>query len=75
MDMVDDSELADGGVRGSGVITIELWIWDDIPIIRGSALCALEDRNVELGKEAILRLMEAVDSYIPQPERAKDRPF
>ncbi|WP_198378957.1 elongation factor Tu, partial [Neoroseomonas rubea] len=48
---------------------------DDIPIIKGSALCALEDREPELGEQAILKLMEAVDSYIPQPERPVDRPF
>src|SRR3546814_12336308 len=48
---------------------------DDIPIVRGSALCALEDREPELGKQAILKLMEAVDAYIPQPERPKDKPF
>jgi elongation factor Tu len=48
---------------------------DEIPIIRGSALCALEDRDPELGEQAILKLMDAVDSYIPQPERPKDRPF
>ncbi|MXP66167.1 elongation factor Tu [Roseomonas sp. M0104] len=48
---------------------------DDIPVIKGSALMALEDKNPELGKEAILKLMAAVDEYIPQPERPKDRPF
>jgi elongation factor Tu len=48
---------------------------DEIPIIRGSALCALEDRDPELGEQAILKLMDAVDEYIPQPERPKDRPF
>jgi elongation factor Tu len=48
---------------------------DDIPIIHGSALCALEDRDPEKGEQAVLKLMEAVDSYIPQPERPKDRPF
>ena len=48
---------------------------DDIPIIKGSALCALNDSNAELGKEAVLKLMAAVDEYIPQPERPKDRPF
>ena len=48
---------------------------DDIPIIHGSALCALEDKDPEKGEQAILKLMEAVDSYIPQPERPKDRPF
>ncbi len=48
---------------------------DEIPIIKGSALCALEDRDPEIGEKAILQLMEAVDSYIPQPERPKDMPF
>jgi elongation factor Tu len=48
---------------------------DDIPIIHGSALMALEDKSPEIGEQAILKLMEAVDSYIPQPERPKDLPF
>jgi elongation factor Tu len=48
---------------------------DDIPVIKGSALMALEDKSPELGENAILELMAAVDAYIPQPERAKDRPF
>lgn len=48
---------------------------DDIPIISGSALCALEDKSPELGREAILKLMDAVDTAIPQPERAIDKPF
>ena len=48
---------------------------DTIPIIHGSALCALEDKNPALGKEAILKLMEAVDATIPQPERPLDKPF
>ena len=48
---------------------------DDIPIIKGSALCALEDREPELGEQAILKLMEAVDAYIPQPTREVDKPF
>ena len=48
---------------------------DDIPIIHGSALCALEDKDPEKGEQAILKLMEAVDAYIPQPARALDRPF
>ncbi|MBI0536882.1 elongation factor Tu [Roseomonas sp. KE2513] len=48
---------------------------DDIPIIHGSALMALEDKNPEQGEQAILKLMEAVDAYIPQPERPKDLPF
>ena len=48
---------------------------DDIPVIKGSALMALEDKSPELGENAILELMAAVDAYIPQPERAIDRPF
>jgi elongation factor Tu len=48
---------------------------DDIPIIKGSALCALNDSNADLGRDAVLKLMAAVDEYIPQPERPKDRPF
>jgi elongation factor Tu len=48
---------------------------DDIPIIHGSATCALEDKQPEIGEKAVLKLMEAVDSYIPQPERPKDKPF
>src|SRR5271163_3630267 len=48
---------------------------DDIPIIKGSATCALEDKQPELGHDAILALMAAVDSYIPQPVRSIDRPF
>ena len=48
---------------------------DDIPIIKGSAVCALEDKQPEIGKEAVLALMKAVDDYIPQPERPKDMPF
>jgi len=48
---------------------------DDVPIIRGSALCALEDKDPAKGKESIVKLMEAVDSYIPQPERDVDKTF
>jgi elongation factor Tu len=48
---------------------------DDIPIIRGSATMALEDKNPELGEQSVLKLMDAVDAYIPQPEREIDKPF
>ncbi|MBS0643026.1 MAG: elongation factor Tu [Acetobacteraceae bacterium] len=48
---------------------------DDIPIIKGSAVCALEGTKPEIGHDSILELMKAVDAYIPQPERATDRPF
>src|SRR6202451_58744 len=48
---------------------------DKTPIIRGSALAALENKNPELGEQAILKLMDAVDEFIPQPARPKDKPF
>ncbi len=48
---------------------------DNIPIIKGSAVAALEDKTPEIGEQAILELMDAVDAFIPQPERAKDKPF
>ena len=48
---------------------------DDIPIIKGSAVCALQDKEPAIGHDAILELMAAVDAYIPQPERAIDKPF
>lgn len=48
---------------------------DDIPIVRGSALAALEGTNEEIGKQAILKLMESVDSYIPDPQRQLEKPF
>jgi elongation factor Tu len=48
---------------------------DDIPIVKGSAVAALEDKTPEIGREAILELMKSVDAYIPQPERPKDMPF
>ncbi len=48
---------------------------DDIPIVHGSAVCALEGKQPEIGEEAVLKLMAEVDRYIPQPERAIDRPF
>jgi elongation factor Tu len=48
---------------------------DKIPVIKGSALHALEDRDPKLGKESIYELMKAVDENIPQPQRPKDQPF
>ena len=48
---------------------------DDIPIVKGSALAALEGRDDAIGKEAIMELMKQVDAYIPQPERPVDQPF
>ena len=75
-DMVDDEEileLVEMEVRE--LLSSYQFPGDDIPIIHGSALCALEDRDPEKGEQAILKLMEAVDAYIPQPERPVDRPF
>ena len=48
---------------------------DDIPIVRGSALAALQGTNEELGKKAILKLMDALDEYISDPVRQLDKPF
>jgi len=76
MDLVDDPELVE-------LVELELrellssyqFPGDDIPIIRGSAVCALEDKKPEFGKEAIIKLMEAVDTYFDQPVRDIDKPF
>jgi elongation factor Tu len=64
-DMVDDGEL----------LSSYEFPGDDIPVIKGSALAALEDSNKALGHDAVLELMAAVDAYIPQPERPVDLPF
>ena len=75
-DMVDDPELLDlVEMEVRELLSSYQFPGDDIPIIRGSALMALENKNPELGHDAILKLMEAVDSYIPQPERPVDLPF
>jgi elongation factor Tu len=76
VDMVDDAELLE-------LVEMELrellssydFPGDDIPITAGSALAAVENRNPEIGEEAILKLMKTVDDYIPQPERPVDLPF
>lgn len=75
-DMVDDSELLDlVEMEVRELLSKYNFPGDDIPFVRGSALCALEGTTPELGKEAILKLMDAVDSYIPQPKREIDKPF
>src|SRR6202789_2375948 len=75
-DMVDDPELLDlVELEVRELLTSYKFPGDKIPIIRGSALMALEDKDKALGHDAILKLMEAVDSYIPQPERPIDQPF
>jgi elongation factor Tu len=76
VDMVDDPELLD-------LVELEVrellskydFPGDDIPIVKGSALCALEDREPKIGHDSVLELMKAVDAYIPQPERPIDQPF
>jgi elongation factor Tu len=76
VDMVDDPELLElVELEVRELLSSYQFPGDTIPIVKGSALMALEDKKPELGKEAILKLMEAVDAYIPQPERPKDRPF
>ena len=76
VDQVDDPELLE-------LVELEIreelskrdFDGDNIPIIPGSALAVLEDKNPEIGEEAILKLMKAVDDWIPQPERPLDKPF
>ncbi|MGY6284343.1 elongation factor Tu, partial [Methylorubrum extorquens] len=76
VDMVDDEELLE-------LVELEVrellskydFPGDDIPITKGSALMALEDKEPKIGKEAVLALMATVDEYIPQPERPIDMPF
>src|ERR1700755_241997 len=75
-DMVDDPELLDlVELEVRELLSSYQFPGDKIAIVRGSALMALEDKDKARGHAAILKLMEAVDSSIPQPERAKDRPF
>ena len=76
VDLVDDAEILE-------LVELEIrellskydFPGDDIPITMGSAVCALEGKRDDIGHDAVLKLMETVDSYIPQPERALDRPF
>jgi elongation factor Tu len=76
VDMVDDPELLElVELEVRELLSSYDFPGDDIPVVQGSALCALDGREEEVGRASILKLMEAVDSYIPQPERAKDRPF
>src|ERR1700743_277094 len=75
-DMVDDPELLDlVEMEVRELLSSYSFPGDDIPIIRGSALMALEDKDKALGHDAVLALMKAVDESIPQPERPIDKPF
>jgi len=76
VDQVDDEELLElVEMEVRELLTSYDFPGDDIPIVMGSALAALEDNNEETGRQAVLKLMAAVDEYIPQPERAVDLPF
>ena len=76
VDMVDDPELLDlVELEVRELLSKYEFPGDTIPIVRGSALMALEDKSKELGHDAVLKLMDAVDSAIPQPDRPKDKPF
>jgi len=75
-DMVDDPELLDlVELEVRELLKSYQFPGDDIPVVRGSALMALEDKNPEMGEQAVLKLMAEVDKYIPQPVRDKDKPF
>jgi len=76
VDQVDDPELLElVEMEIRELLSLYQFPGDDIPIIQGSALAALEGRDDEIGKESILKLMAAVDEYIPQPDRPIDQPF
>jgi elongation factor Tu len=76
VDQVDDDELLElVEMEVRELLTEYGYPGDDIPIVTGSALAALEDRDPEIGATKIKELMDAVDAYIPQPARAIDKPF
>ncbi|XP_074358643.1 elongation factor Tu, mitochondrial-like [Apium graveolens] len=76
VDAVDDPELLElVEMELRDLLNFYKFPGDDIPIIRGSALSALQGTNEEIGKKAILKLMDAVDEYIPDPVRQLDKPF
>src|SRR6188474_575490 len=76
VDQVDDAELLElVELEVRELLSSYDFPGDDIPVIKGSALAALEGKDPEVGHDSILKLMQAVDEYIPQPERPKDRPF
>ena len=76
IDQVDDEELLElVELEVRELLSSYEFPGDDIPIIKGSALAALESRDDEIGKASIMELMKAVDDYIPQPDRPKDLPF
>ncbi|GBR03221.1 MULTISPECIES: elongation factor Tu [Asaia] len=76
VDQVDDAELLElVEMEVRELLSSYQFPGDDIPIVKGSALVTLEDGDATIGEDRVLELMEAVDTYIPQPERPVDRPF
>ncbi len=76
VDMVDDQELLDlVEMEVRELLSSYSFPGDDIPIVKGSALAAVEGRDAPIGEDAIMNLMTAVDTYIPQPARPLDMPF
>jgi len=76
VDQVDDEELIElVEMEVRELLDSYEFPGDDIPVVKGSALCALEDREPAIGRESVLKLMDEVDAYIPTPERPKDQPF
>ncbi len=76
VDQVDDPELLDlVELEVRELLSSYDFPGDDIPVIRGSALAALEGGDAATGRESVIALMAAVDEYVPQPDRPKDRPF
>jgi len=76
VDQVDDEELLELVVMEvRELLSSYDFPGDDIPIVKGSALAALEGRDEEIGANSIVELMNAVDEYIPQPDRPRDQPF
>ncbi len=76
VDQVDDEELLElVELEVRELLSSYEFPGDDIPIVKGSALAALEGRDDETGAATIVELMEQVDSYVPQPDRPKDQPF
>ena len=76
VDQVDDAELLElVEMEIRDLLSSYGFPGDEIPIVKGSALAVLEDGDKKIGHDSIIELMKAVDSYIPQPDRPKDKPF
>ncbi|MDD9992221.1 MAG: elongation factor Tu [Rhodospirillales bacterium] len=76
VDMVDDEEILElVELEVRELLSAYEFPGDDIPVIRGSALAALEGGDAATGRDSVMELMAAVDDYVPQPERPKDQPF